>query len=437
MPMNAVKVNPFKPNSPVPTGLFVGRRRELERIQSHLRQTRAGNPSNFMITGERGIGKSSLLLFAKFLADGSIVMDHERLKFLVVDTDLDAKTTQMGLVKKLELGLRRSLAVSEPAREVWKRVWEFMQRVEIQGSRISTKEDVQLDEVVMEEFCYSLAETCERVCGVAADGKELKTGHNGILFLLDEADNASAELDLGSMLKLMSERLQRKSCNNVMFGLAGLPALRDVLHGSHPSSLRLFEELPLGRLSDGEVNQVLDLCLESASEQAKQEIGLTQRAREQLVFFAEGYPHFIQQFGYSAFSVDTDYEIDEDDVLQGAFGTRGALEQIGDRYYRDDFYNRIQKDSYRQVLRIMADGLDEWIRKREIRERFSGKDSDLSNAIYALRERNIIQSKEGVRGVYRLRHKGFALWIKLHTTDPQELQREVREPEARSDKAAL
>ena len=32
----------------------------------------------------------------------------------------------------------------------------------------------------------------------------------------------------------------------------------------------------------------------------------------------------------------------------------GALDLIGDRYYRDAFYNRISKESYRQVLRIMA-----------------------------------------------------------------------------------
>jgi hypothetical protein len=101
------------------------------------------------------------------------------------------------------------------------------------------------------------------------------------------------------------------------------------------------------------------------------------------------------------------------DVLLGAFGSRGALDVIGDRYYRDDFYNRIQKESYRQVLRIMADKLDGWVTKQEIRAKFKGNDSTLDNAIKALRDRHIILSKEGERGIYRLQHKGFALWIKL------------------------
>jgi Cdc6-like AAA superfamily ATPase len=59
------KINPFAPNSPVHSGMFVGRVAELVKLESCLVQTRAGSPSNFMLTGERGIGKSSLLNYIK------------------------------------------------------------------------------------------------------------------------------------------------------------------------------------------------------------------------------------------------------------------------------------------------------------------------------------------------------------------------------------
>ncbi len=65
-------------------------------------------------------------------------------------------------------------------------------------------------------------------------------------------------------------------------------------------------------------------------------------ARSLLVEISEGYPHFIQQFGYCAFAADSDGVIDRTDALQGAFGKRGGLEVIGDRYYRDDFYGENQ-----------------------------------------------------------------------------------------------
>ena len=73
--------------------------------------------------------------------------------------------------------------------------------------------------------------------------------------------------------------------------------------------------------------------------------------------------------------------------------------------------------SYRQVLRIMAENGNQWVSKSDIRKRFKGKPTTLDNAIHALRGRNIILTKEGERGVYRLQHQGFAYWIKLYTTE--------------------
>jgi hypothetical protein len=66
----------------------------------------------------------------------------------------------------------------------------------------------------------------------------------------------------------------------------------------------------------------------------------------------------------------------------------------------------------------MADDLDEWVSRAKIKAKFKGKDSTLNNAIKALRDRHIVLSKEGEKGVYRLQHKGFALWIKLYA-DPE------------------
>ena len=69
----------------------------------------------------------------------------------------------------------------------------------------------------------------------------------------------------------------------------------------------------------------------------------------------------------------------------------------------------------------MANQLDGWVKKKDIKHQFSGKEATLNNALKALRDRHIIISKEGVRGVYRLQHKGFALWIKLYA-DPDFLK---------------
>jgi hypothetical protein len=406
--------------------MFVGRVTELDKLEAALLQTRAGQSANFMLTGERGIGKTSLLDYLKDVAAGLIDIGSEKVSFLVIETDIDQKTTQLGLVRKVELGLRRELGKSEKARQWLSTAWQFLQRAEAAGISLKQTRDSEAD-LAIEEFAYSLAETVNRVTN-ASSGDTFSAKYDGLLLLIDEADNASADLGLGSFTKLLLERLQRQNCERVMVGLAGLPELRQVLLDSHPSSLRVFEEIPLGRLTDDEVKAVIRICLERANKLNEQKTTITPAAEQTLINLSEGYPHFIQQFGYCAFATDSDGSIDETDVMGSALGKRGGLEIIGDRYYRNDFYNKIQKDSYRQVLRIMADKHDGWVTKAEIKEKFDGKESTLDNAIQALRERHIILSQEGQRGVYRLQHRGFALWIKLYTSNETELRQGALNP---------
>src|SRR3989339_773401 len=153
-----VKINPFKPNSPVPPGMFVGRLDELERLEAQLFQTKAGQPTNFSLTGERGIGKSSLLLYLTALAEGKINIETIRLNFLVIDAFLDQKTTQLGLVKKIEIDLRNKLAKTESARKFFADTWDFLKRIEIAGVKISNDKIKDLDETHFEEFVYSFAD---------------------------------------------------------------------------------------------------------------------------------------------------------------------------------------------------------------------------------------------------------------------------------------
>lgn len=418
------RVNPFRPNSPVGPGMFAGRLGQVYALEEALQQTRAGRPKCFMVTGERGIGKTSLLQYFKWVAQGQIPIRDERLKFLVVESDIDATSTDLGLVRRIDLALRRELAKTEPARSFLSGCWEFLQRLEAFGLSLRDKERSADAETLHDEFAHSLATTANRIKQTDA-GSVFGARYDGLILLVDEADNAPKALRLGAFLKLLTERVQRHGCECFMIGLAGMPTLREVLREGHASSLRIFDELPLDTLSRDEVSEVIDLALREANDTNKEKTIIDDPARGALINLSEGYPHFIQQFGYSAFSADTDLVIDIEDIRRGAFGPLGAMEKIGDRYYRDDFYNKIQKDSYRQVLRIMANSENRWVSKQDIRALFRGRTSTLDNAIHALRERKIVLAKEGERGMYRLQHRGFAFWIRLYTTDPRDLQSQI------------
>lgn len=154
-----IRINPFQPNSPVFPSMFVGRLRELERLEYHLLQTRAGNPAGFMILGERGIGKSSLLQYLQYVAQGSIPIQGQSLRFLVINTDIDQNVTQMGLVRKIELGLRHAIQNSDKALGALQKLWAFLRLVEVAGSSIRDSRESNPTETAIEEAAYSLANT--------------------------------------------------------------------------------------------------------------------------------------------------------------------------------------------------------------------------------------------------------------------------------------
>jgi len=211
----------------------------------------------------------------------------------------------------------------------------------------------------------------------------------------------------------VSELLQTNGCSNVMFVVAGLPEVVEKLSISHESSVRIFTQLKIEELNTEDRRYVIEKGLEEGNKINSEQTTITTDAINSIAYLSEGYPHFIQQFAYSAFDHNDDGEITDDDVTEGAFKKGGAIDAIGDRYYASAFHDKIKSDDYRQVLSIMAEKLNSWIKKSEIREKFSGDEVKLNNALQALTSRRIILKNQSKMGEYRLQQKGFAIWIRL------------------------
>jgi AAA ATPase-like protein len=404
------KVNPFKPNSPVPPGMFAGRLDEIKALENGLYQTKNGNSSNFLITGERGIGKSSLIGYIKPTAQGLITTpDYEKFNFIVINTVISGKSTLVSFIKLIERNLKREIGKIEKIRNFFDDTWAFVQRLKIMDSGIDKAQKYDDLDLIIDDFAFSISETCRRITN-PEKGEEAK---DGLVVFIDEADNASTGLHIGYFFKAVTELVQQNSCENIMFIVAGLPEVVNKLSESHESSVRIFTQLRIGELNPNDRKYVIDRGLEVANEQNVEKTSITTEAKSMISTLSEGYPHFIQQFAYSAFEANTDGEIGKEDVANGAFKVGGALDAIGSRYYQSAYNEQIKSDEYRQVLEIMADNMNSWIKKSEIREKFSGNDQTLTDALKALTTRKIILKNPSKIGEYRLQHRGFALWIKL------------------------
>jgi len=408
------KYNPFKPNSPVFTGMFSGRIRELERLDYLLFQTQMSNPTHILIHGEIGIGKTSLLIVANHFAKGSLSWEEEKYNFLTIQVSIRPETTLVDFAKKLNTQIKRVLSQSEQGLTFLKKIWEFLTNFESSFISYKSRELKFSEEEILDNTIYSIVDTVKAITeDTAITELKLHKKKDGMVILLDEVDHASQNLNLGLFLKNLSEILVQENANKVLFILAGLPKARDILSSSHKSSLRLFEEFKLTPLSRKEVEQVIKIGLEEANKNGSQTT-VDDEALKYIYLYSEGYPHFVQQIGYSAFMMDTDNIIDKSDVQNAMFSKDGALDLIGDRYYKNMYYGKIKRDSYRQILNIMANKSNKWVSRKEIEKQFKGKKTILKNGIKALRDRNIILSKPGTRGLYRLQWIGFALWININ-----------------------
>jgi hypothetical protein len=404
-----MKFNPFRPGKVVGPGMFSGRGQELLTLEKVLFQTQNGNPQHFLLRGERGIGKSSLLLFLQLLARGKISINSEhKFKFLVINIELDPTSTFLNVIQKLAGELKRVIASQQQVKESAKKIWEFIASWEIMGVKYHSpggKPDFGPNELLED-----LTSTIERLVSA------IRPEFDGLLFLIDEADKPPADANLGEFTKLFTERLTKRGCENVALGLAGLPNVLERLAASHPSSTRVFEVLDLEPLAEGDRVDVIRKGLAEANQTNGFNVGINAEAEALVSKFSEGYPHFIQQFAYSAFEADTDNLIDTDDVSKGAFNPKGgAFQQLGLKFFEGLYFDKIGSDEYRNVLHVMAGSVDPWVDKATIRTMTGLKESTLRNALSALIERSIIIPKKGKKGVYRLPSASFAVWIRAFT----------------------
>ena len=139
-------------------------------------------------------------------------------------------------------------------------------------------------------------------------------------------------------------------------------------------------------------------------------------------WWSEGYPHFIQQFAHSAFDSDDDNVIDKEDVDRGAFKENGAFQQLGVKYFEEMYFDKINSDEYREVLKAMSqidiETFESWISRKQIKDQLKKNDSIMkeatfNNAISALLKRKIIVPKPGSGGGrYRFPTASFGVWIR-------------------------
>src|SRR5262249_255315 len=154
-----------------------------------LLQTKNGNPQHFLLQGERGIGKSSLLLCAHCVAEGRVLTQRtkQKLDYIIVSVSLVETDDHFSIIRKIMSSFRRELAKRNAFKAFVAGAWEWINRFEAGGIRYDRNAAKPEDSELLEHLKADFVKAASSLDGVA----------DGILMLVDEADKPPAGGNLG------------------------------------------------------------------------------------------------------------------------------------------------------------------------------------------------------------------------------------------------
>lgn len=251
-------VDPFTPDLPINSPeRFSGRQKEIDSVVDSLFQLINKNPKHTIITGDRGIGKSSVLVQVKNIAEGNIELLHklnidpgvENYNFVCAWHDCSTDQTPAILASGILTQLNN----------VFVNIFtKFKLELNIAGIlKIGTKDKSvsSLSEIV-DLFCSEVSKAAK---------KAHENDKSGIILFFDELDRVEPNSGVATFFKLSAEKLSREKVTNVAIFAAGITGAIQSLEEEHGSIYRTFKDIPLPRMELPEVDQILKTGFDSVS----------------------------------------------------------------------------------------------------------------------------------------------------------------------------
>jgi len=387
--MNNKEYSPFTPGSPVPVELFVGRIEQIEKVIGYVDQTSHGKQENVFLSGERGIGKSSLASFLR-----SIVSTRKNMLGLHVF---------LGGVSTLEemVGHIFEQLLKEAKGQTW-------------FSKISQFFGSYIQELGLFGVSVSFAPSKKELNGLvrnfpeALDNllKKIREEKRGLFIALDDINGLAEKEEFANWYKSFVDKVATQFPNFPVFViLIGLPEKRVLLSQLQPSLMRIFRVVEIEKLSDGEVKYFLSSAFE------KVKIKVENDAIDLMVKYSSGLPILMHEIGDAIFWIDEDGIIDNNDALTGIIE---AAENIGRKYLDTKVYNAIRSENYKSILRKLATmPLSRYFTKRDVESKLNEKEKKVfHNFLRRIRELGIIESDlEKGKGSYRFVNEIYPVYI--------------------------
>ena len=381
--------SPFRPGQPADLDLFVGRSAQIARVREMINI--AGN-NRFQIaflTGDRGIGKTSLAAFVRYL----------------VERDEAAATSHvmLGGVDSLDTFVRSTLEhiIKDNAGKSWyKSVIDiFGQHVESVGLfGVSVRLRFTSDE--MREIADSFPEALRRIQAIAAQNRP------SLFIVLDDIDSLAGLPAFANWLKSVVDAIAiDRNPTNVAILLVGLEETRRQLISLQPSLARIFDVIDISPWDSDESEEFFRSYFESVGGE------VSSGALHQMAGMAGGLPVVAHEIGDAVYRSTSEYPVSQLDAIRGVLV---AAESIGNKMLKPQIIEALHSQRYREILRVLPEQpLDDAFKRSELIDRLP-PDSAKSVDAFLKRMRAlgaIVQVPEHGRGVYRFTNPAHYLYF--------------------------
>lgn len=216
--------SPFTPGNPVPVEFFVGREKLLTEIMRYARQSTRGKLENVFLSGERGIGKSSLASLSRYFL-------QEKENFLATHVFLGGTETLNELVRRIFEAIYKDHNNKSWFKKIADSFGDHVNKVGIFGIEVSFNPPEEKLAQIVNNFPQALYNITEKIKG------EKKA----LFIILDDINGFCKKPDFANWYKSFVDYVAvHQLAFPVFFMLIGLPEIRDALSGHQLSLLRIF-----------------------------------------------------------------------------------------------------------------------------------------------------------------------------------------------------
>ena len=330
--MDTIK-NPFSPGAGSPPPELVGREGILEQARVLLGRVKEKRPEkSFLLTGLRGVGKTVLLNEIERLA----AKTGYRTVPLEAHEDKTLAAMLVPPLRKLLFELDRVAGAGDKAKRGLAVIKGFMNGVKLAMGDIEVGLDIEPEKGSADSGDLE-SDLPNLFMAVAEAAEERKTP---VALLIDGLQYFSAR-ELSALIMAM-HKMQQRQLPMVLIG-AGLPNLPRLAGESKSYAERLFSFPDIGALSEPDANKALQDPTKAVG------VEFEAAALKEIFRLTQGYPYFIQEWGYQSWNRAAGPPITLE-VVQAATAT--VIERLDANFFRVRF-DRLTPGEKR-FLRAMA-----------------------------------------------------------------------------------